>query len=281
MKIRQINSITLIHLLQIFFFTFICFSCNDNIRLNAPNKLIVILKADDLGDTTANWNRYIKVIADQGICSGIGIIAKNVHHKSFSAIREYANLKQEDGSPVIEFWNHGYDHFESKTDEKREFYDTSFRFQFEHMERAQHFFSDSLHINCSDFGAPFNRTTCITSSVLEHFPDIKIWQQFGKTEQYFHTDWKDPKFTYISSADKHIILSLDYLSLYELEAQDVKKNFNKDLMKPYIVIQIHPAIWNDKIFQSFDSIINFYKASNKVVFMTPNQYYVFLRSNQH
>ncbi|MFZ4725857.1 MAG: hypothetical protein ACOYMD_10465, partial [Paludibacter sp.] len=83
-------------------------SCNDDVSLNAPNGLIVIVKADDLGETNPNWNKFMKMVIDNDICVSIGIITKNVTtNESVEEIKRISNILQPNKFPVIEFWNHG------------------------------------------------------------------------------------------------------------------------------------------------------------------------------
>ena len=259
--------------------TCIFISCIDDVSQHQPKALIVILKADDFGDTTANWNRFIKKIIDDSICASIGVISKNVHENSIPEIQRISTLHQVNGSPVIEFWNHGYDHLNLKSnDEETEFLNTNSDYQYKHFELAQHFFSDSLHIICHSFGAPHNRSDCKTDSIIKKFPEINVWQQYTKLERYDRKVWKNPKYKVINNTDQHIVLSIDYLSLKSLNTVDFEKNFLNDYKKPYLLVQIHPAIWNDAMFENFERIIQFYKNSHKVQFMTPYQYFNYLHN---
>ncbi len=267
--------------LIIFFLTFLLsallVSCREDVSLNSPDGLVVILKADDLGEVDANWSRFIQKLIDDSICAGIGVISNNVSNVAITEIQRINNIKQKNGYPVVEFWNHGFDHKDLKPhDEQTEFFNTNFNYQHAHFNLAQHFFTDSLHITSHTFGAPHNRTQLITEKVIEKFSEINVWQNYGKTEKYSHTDWKDPKYNVIHDTDQRIILSIDYLSLHNLNIGDIEKNYAIDSKKPYIVIQIHPAAWNDEIFQKFETIVQFYKQSHRATFMTPNQYYQFL-----
>ncbi len=250
-------------------------SCKDDVSLNSPNGLVVILKADDMGDVGGNWNRFIQILVDDSICAGIGVISKNVHESSIPEIQKIANIKQKNGYPVVEFWNHGYDHIDLKPNsEITEFYNTDYNYQRTHFRLAQHFFSDTLHITSHSFGAPHNRTKLITEGIIESFPEINVWQHYGKIEQYTHTGWKDPKLRVIQETDKRIILSIDYLSLKSFNVESFEKNYINDNKKPYIIIQIHPATWNEEIFVKFENLIQFYKQSeHHATFMTPYQYY--------
>lgn len=259
--------------------TLIFISCSDYVYLHQTTGLIVILKADDLGDTTANWNRFVKKLVDDTICAGIGIISKNVHESSIPEIQRISTIYQEDGSPVVEFWNHGYDHLNLKpNDQVTEFFNTSYDYQYKHLQSAQHFFADSLQITCHDFGAPHNRSDSKTDSIIKNFPEINVWQQYTKLERYNRKIWKDPKYKIIDNANQHIVLSIDYLSLQSLNDSDFEKNFKKDTNKPYILIQIHPAIWNNAMFENFENLVQFYKTKHNARFMTPYQYYNYLHN---
>ena len=256
---------------------FIC-SCTEDISQNAPNGLVVILKADDLGETTANWNRFMKIIEDDSICAGIGVIANNVKTESSKIeIQRESALKQKNNFSIIEFWNHGYDH--SKIRGKTEFDGTDFDFQMNHIQKAQKFFTDSLHLSSHCFGAPFNRTTHITDEVLKSFPEINIWQCYEDIEKQHHSEWKDPDKKIIKSEDQHILLNVNYLYYHGFPIDNILNNYEKDKNKPYILIQIHPAVWNDKNFDSFEKLIHFYKTNKRATFMTPYQYYQFLHKH--
>jgi len=258
---------------------FIFMSCSDDVYLHQTKGLVVILKADDLGDTTANWNRFIKRLIDDSICAGIGVISKNVHESSIPELQRISTLNQEDGSPLVEFWNHGYDHINLKgNDQKTEFFNTTSDYQYKHLQLSQHFFEESLHITSHAFGAPHNRSDSKTDSIINNFPEINVWQQYSKLERYNRKVWKDPKYRIINNTDEHIVLTIDYLSLQSLKASDFEKNFKNDNKKPYILIQIHPAIWNNAMFENFENLVQFYKKKHKALFMTPYQYYNYLRS---
>ncbi len=282
MKVRPHLFLKSTRIILSIFILFFIISCRENVSLNSPDGMIIILKADDMGDTTANWNRFVKILIDDSINAGIGIISKNVHMSSVPEIQRVSDMKQKNGFPVVEFWNHGYDHVDLKEhDQVTEFYNTNYAYQHAHFELAQRFFSDTLHFTSHSFGAPHNRTTLLTETVVESFKEINIWQHYTKIEKYKHTGWKDPKFKVIGELDKHIILSIDYLSLKYLDIETMIKNYELDCKKPYLLIQIHPAGWDDEIFDKFKSLIQFYKQNHRAIFMTPYQYYQYLHKNSN
>ena len=224
-------------------------------------------------ETTPNWNKFIQVVIDKEICASIGIISKPLSSKnSISEIRRISKIKQKNNFPVIEFWNHGYDH--SKNGNKTEFYGTDFNYQLSHIQKSQDFFIDSLQFVSHSFGAPFNKTNSVTEAALKKHPDINVWMRYQKNEkQNSNHYWKDPKRNVINSSDRNLILHVDYLSLKDFYMDRLQKNFNKDKNKPYILIQIHPQHWDNKSFDNFIKLISFYKDQKRGVFMTPYQYY--------
>jgi hypothetical protein len=250
-------------------------SCGENISLNSPDQLVVIIKADDYGETTANWDRFIKIVSDSGICAGVGIIAKNVVTEStVSEIQRVSCILQANKYPVIEFWNHGYDH--SRVNDKYEFDGTDYNYQFGHIQSAQNFFSKTLYFTCRSFGAPFNKTSTETATAINHFPEINVWMCYQKIENQYPNNWKDPNKKVIKATDEHIILDVDYASVYKFKSDEMIKNYKHDKKKPYILIQLHPNVWKKASFDEFEKLIHFYKSGNRAIFMTPFQYYEYL-----
>jgi hypothetical protein len=243
--------------------------------LNAPNGLVVIIKADDLGDTTANWNRFMKIVVDNNICAGVGVIAGRVTTEGSKAeIRRVFQFKQENGFSAIEFWNHGYDH--SKINGVTEFSSSDTDAQANHIQLSQSFLFENLNTTCHTFGAPFNRTSGVTSSALKNSPEINVWLCYQSNEKHYLSEWKDPNKKVINKTDQHIILNTDYLYLYDFPIGVIINNYDRDKDKPYILIQIHPAKWDDSKFSRFEKLIHFYKDKHLATFMTPYQYYKYL-----
>lgn len=271
----HLNTLSLL-LLALNIFTY---SCSDELSVKYSNLPIVILKADDLGDTTANWNRFMKIVADNEICAGIGIITKNITTKSsLEELKRISNLKQENNSPTIEFWNHGYDH--SKEGNRTEFYGSDFEYQLSHIKKSQDYFTDSLAITCRTFSAPFNKSNSVTASALNQFPEIKIWMCYQKNEKVDDSKWKDPQRKTIDISDQNILLNVNYLYLHDFSFNNIKNRYNQDKKKPYILIQIHPALWDEESFDNFQKLITFYKDQKRAIFMTPYQYYQFLHEEE-
>jgi len=252
-------------------------SCRDDISLNAPNGLVVILKADDYGETSDHWNRFIKMIIDDSINASIGVIPRHVKtNGSITEIIRISNLKNTNNLPIIEFWAHGYDH--SNKGKIPEFQTNSLDYQIDHIRKAQKFFLDTLNISNNIFSTPFNTSSINTYLALKNFTDINIWMCYQKNEIQFHPEWKDPNLQVIKKSDKNILLNVTYISLGKFSTSDIINNFEIDKKRAYIIIQVHPAFWNEATYDNFEKLIYFYKMK-KVIFMTPNQYFNFLHKN--
>ena len=253
-------------------------SCTDNYPTNSPLGMIVILKADDLGDTTANWNRFISIVETKRISAGIGVIAQKITSQSaISEIKRITKIKQANQFPVIEFWNHGLDHIKRKG--KGEFVESR-SLQTERLIKSQKIIKKNSLLTSRSFGAPFNITTSTTADALESTPEINVWQCYQIHEKQDNPTWKDPKKSQISANDKHILLDVDYASVNNFDENKMIENFEKDKKKPYLLIQIHPNVWHEKHFQRFERLIDFYKNKN-ITFMTPYQYYEYLHGNEN
>ncbi|HPS10849.1 MAG TPA: hypothetical protein PK664_05710, partial [Paludibacteraceae bacterium] len=69
------------------------------------------------------------------------------------------------------------------------------------------------------------------------------------------------------------------LKLYDVPLTDIENYFKVEINDSYLVIQIHPNPWEDDDFADFQRMIDFLK-DKKVTFMTPDEYYQFLKSTK-
>lgn len=262
------------------FLTVVLYSCEEDALSNPDEIPIVILKADDLGEIDEAWARFMNIIQEEDICAGIGIITNNVKSpNTVNELQRIASKKQLNGFPVIEFWNHGYNHYSNGN--IKEFSGTSPDYQTEHIKLAQQFFIDTFKLPCHTFSAPYNRTCKETQKALAGFPEIKVWMCHEKLEETTGANWKNPKKNEIKQDDKQVVLYLDYLFLKGFNYKKINQNYKKDKSKPYILIQIHPANWKEDDFDSFQEFIRVYKNDKQAVFMTPYQYYEFLHGHEN
>lgn len=236
--------------------------------------MVVIIKADDLGNMTPNWERFIHMVEKNSICASIGIITSHVtNQNSIQEIKEITTYQQINGEPVIEFWNHGYDHSGDKNNS--EFFGTSLEYQTDHIKKSQQFFIDSLGINCVTFSTPFNRTSAETYQALTHAPEIHILMTAQKTEIYEKEKWVEIAKKPSKYNSFRIRLNIQFRSVSDVPLDKIKKHITSINDNAYVVVQIHPNLWDEKDFSDFQDMINLFKRK-QVQFMTPQQYYKFL-----
>lgn len=253
-------------------------SCERDHTIKA-NQTVVIIKADDLGNMTPNWQKYISMTIDNNIASSIGVITKNMTDRAtIEKVKEYSNLKNDKGESILEFWNHGYDH--SKTNKIYEFNGTDLTSQINDIKRSQTFFKDSLGLVCTTFSAPYNQSSKVTYEALKSFHEIKIWMCYQRNEKQFHSTWINPYFTKVKSNQSKIILDVKSESVYHIPFVSVEAFFKANKYAPYLVIQIHPNAWQDHDYADFQSLIEYLKTKN-VIFMTPLQYFNYLTNEKN
>jgi hypothetical protein len=172
-----------------------------------------------------------------------------------------------------------------------EFSGTPKIFQESHIQFAQQYFQDTLRRRNHTFGAPFNGSDAHTNASISNFNDINVWllylpilqngRNVGGNDVYPDHHWKNAKLG-LGAKDNHMFLNIDrtyYNSYDKFSAQPIIDNYPTDSSAPYIMLQIHPNAWHDpSFFQDLDRLIKFYK-SNDAVFMTPYQYFRYLRGN--
>jgi len=213
------------------------------------------------------------IIFKDSICGSIGIIADRIKTDStMEEIHKISEYKRENNFPVIEFWNHGYNHFKNKN--STEFDGSTTEYQANHLRMTRDFMEEKLKIQCYTFGAPYNRTDKNTVKALHSCPEICIWFCLKTLEKDEKQGWKNPD-DHSSSDVNKILLDVDYYFYKIFPIEKMISNYSKDQLKPYIVIQVHPLMWKDKNFDDFETLIKFYK-SKKSTFMTPYQYHQFL-----
>ena len=266
------------------FITFFCLfsclqaGCTDELSVNP--KLTVIIKADDLIDYSPNWQQFVSILQKNDISAAVGVTSDLVASKQATIvkIRELSSLTRKDKKPLIEFWNHGYDHSREK-DTKTEFNNSNFNQQSQHIRLAQQFFADSLRLTAKTFSAPFNNSTSTSLKAVTSFPEINVIMRSEKHEKYSLTrPWADPNKKRIKS-DNKICLNIRFLKLYDVPLTDIENYFKVEINDSYLVIQIHPNPWEDEDFADFQRMIDFLK-DKKVTFMTPDEYYQFLKSTK-
>ena len=223
-------------------------------------KQLIILKADDLKFSQQSiiplgFQRFIKCVESKKIKASMGIIGNSLekgNQEYFTILKEIAD----DGS--FEIWNHGYNHKLNGINENgetyHEFWNTTFDYQRDHLEKTQELALEKLGITLRAFGAPGNNHDSITLSVINEIDEIKVWF-YGNPES------------------NKLVLK----NLYNIEFGGPYPDFEKfvnnyPIDEKYLTLQIHPKAWDNNGFNQFELIIEFL-ITQKVAFITPYEFY--------
>lgn len=158
--------------------------------------------------------------------------------------------------PLTEFWTAGQPPRDNPA---------PYNPQFDHLTRTQDFLAQVLGIRSHSFGSPFNRTDHHTREALARIPDIKVWMCHTPTERPVPTS--------------QMLLRFDTLieawGPYRIDAKPIRDTWTNKFSKlPYLVIQLHPANWdnNNQGLIKFQELVSFL-SDQGARFMTPYQYY--------
>jgi len=260
------------NVLYILLFCLIIFghSCQNDQKNNI--KQFIILKADDLTFNPANtisqgWLRWMYYIENMKIKGSVGIVCNSLEKGDDKYI---SLIKSIHSRGAIEFWNHGYNHYQSYKGEKKpenpvwEFRNSSYEEQYEHLLKSQELVRTKLGIPMPVFGAPYNYIDKNTLKAVENIDEIKVW---------FFGD---------SSSTKFILSGRQY---GDIEFPAHNPNFQKFLDRynsrgkgrEYLVLQVHPNGYDDNKFKEFEQCINFL-IKQGVTFIKPSEYYQIVMS---
>lgn len=223
----------------------------------------ILLKADDLvydpvHTISDEWIRFLDFIHRNAVHAAAGIIGQSLESGSSSYLEK---LREIYAHGYVEFWNHGYTHLLNGTDKKgrifHEFSGSGLDSQLHNLRMTQQLAKDKLSLTLRTFGAPGNAVDEDTVKALEQIDEIKVWF-FGKPS----TKWVLQRFC-------------------NLELQTGQPDFQKfessyDASKEYLVLQLHPNMWDKERFSQFTQTIDFLK-KQRVEFVTPYSYYQYMR----
>jgi len=223
-------------------------------------KQLIILKADDLS-YSANYiiplgfQNFIDYIENNNIKASIGLIGNSLEVNNEQYLQYIKNISL-DGS--FEIWNHGYNHKLTGTNENgetyHEFWNTTFDYQRDHLEKTQELALEKLGITLRAFGAPGNNHDLITLDVINENDEIKLWF-YGNPES------------------NKIVLERHYNIEFSSQYPDYEEFVsNYPANEEYLALQIHPKAWDDEGFNQFELIIEFL-LTQKVAFITPYKFY--------
>ncbi|UCF64393.1 MAG: DUF2334 domain-containing protein [bacterium] len=226
-------------------------------------KQLIFLKADDLINDNSSvvslrWMTFLNYIKTKRIKASLGLIGNSLESGNTLYC---AYIKTVINSGYFEIWNHGYNHLLNSIDNEGqtvcEFYGTSYEFQKDHIVRTQNLAKEKLGITLHTFGAPGNAYNENTLKALEEVPDIKIWY-FGLED--------------FSRLALRRLGEIEYIVGFP-DFDRFMTNYDPE--KLYLVLQIHPNNWDEKMFEEFNKIIEFL-IQNNVTFINPYEYYTLI-----
>ncbi len=214
----------------------------------------VIIKADDLrARVSPNWRRFINWAEDRSYSVGLGLICNSLAIAPDSDI-DYLKALARWG---FELWLHGWDH--EIGEETAEFQGHSLARQKRHINASLSWAERKLGITLTTFGAPGNRSDRATALALQSSPQLKVWFDSGtarSVQDVIGIDWIAESTT-------------GRLRSFEDYTERVTNLSENDV----IVLQIHPAEWNDSDLGLFGRMVDHSVHSLERRLMTPYGYY--------
>lgn len=223
-------------------------------------KQLVILKADDLNYDPEHtfhpgYENFLRYLEERNIKAALGIVGKsliNGNDKYISTLKEMIN------NGLFEIWNHGFNHILNDTNEigelYHEFWNTSYNYQKEQIEKVQNSARDKLGITIHTFGSPGNQFDENTLQVIDEHEDLNIWF-FG-----------DPR------SSKLVLERICNIEFPTFFPDYQRFMYNRPADAELLVLQIHPKAWESEGLEEFKLIMD-YLIAQKVVFTTAYEYY--------
>mgnify|MGYP004523576543 FL=1 len=219
---------------------------------------VIIIKLDDLNAERVNifeeWADYADSV---GVKFGFGVIVNAFDNGTAEQINRIKTLGEREN---IELWLHGYDHalvnnngeFRQSREAQKE--------TFEKCIAA----ADKAGITFKSINAPFNDMNSDTADLLENdFTDITTVMIMTENKPVFLNNR-----SFNTLYNKNILES----GAGTVNTRDVFKDLYDELKNNnYILMQGHPAQWDEENKQTFKDIVYYLKAIG-AVFMTPSEY---------
>lgn len=241
------------------------------------DKPIVILKLDDLRDTTFDkFNNVADFILENNLKASFGINGKYLlnKHKNHPLI---TNTKYWANTGSIEIWHHGWDHskdgdrswYEYKQrdkDERDEYSDITSNYdrQYRDFKNTMDIVEELCGVTMRTFGSPYNQNDETFVEVINQFPDMKV--------VFF------PRTPISKQMELSIKTSSGRLNIEDgtgnADYDYFLTNYNSyDHSMEYMVLQAHPGNFSNQAMDSFKQICN-YLVENGHTFMTPHEYFI-------
>ena len=222
---------------------------------------VILLKLDDViapkvssTPVAPAWLKITDYLRTNHIKASFGIICESLEKDNAPYFQWIKDIQKEG---QIEFWMHGY-HMKT-AQEPGEFEQGTAAEQQAILEKSMKLAKEKLGFPLPAFGPHWSGTTDATDEALQAVPEIKIWL-YGPAK---------PKHFTRLSLDRVLALEnptfvpdpVKFKAVYEKNAAS----------REVLVLQGHPAQWDEKRWAGFVEIIEFLKSKN-VVFMTPSEY---------
>ncbi len=230
----------------------------------ADEPVYIIIKADDLAvprpDANVHpaWDRFAKAIESRNLKASVGVVSQCLE-KDCPKLEAWVKEYRDRG--VLEFWNHGYTHVQTKAPdgkELQEFKNASYEDQVETLRKCQDLSERRFGFKFAAFGSPFNGADENTAKALSQFPEIKVWM-YGR---------KSPE-TKQLVLDR--VMNLE-VPIFCPNSEDVKKSFEALKNCKVVTLQGHPAMWKESGFVEFEKVLD-YLVSKGAKFVTPSEYW--------
>ncbi|MAS92767.1 MAG: hypothetical protein CMO55_06170 [Verrucomicrobiales bacterium] len=240
-------------------FAFLFFAISSIAAAEQPQ--VIILKLDDVvsaglssGPVHHRWQKVADYLKENQIKGSFGIITESLEEDNPRFFKWITDIQDEG---LIEFWLHGYKR--RSAEDSGEFESGTAAEQQAILERGAQLAREKLGFELVAFGPHWSGTTEATDEALEAVPSIKIWLYGPKEPKHFSRLSLDRVLalenpTFVPDPEK-------FKATYEERAAD----------RDVLVLQGHPAQWDEKRWEGFLEIIAFLKSKN-VVFMTPSEY---------
>ncbi|MBH30792.1 MAG: hypothetical protein CMG71_02240 [Candidatus Marinimicrobia bacterium] len=218
----------------------------------------VIIKADDLNARVSpNWRKFINWTENRSYSVGLGLICNSLATAPTSDIHFLKSLDRR----RFELWLHGWDH--EIGEQIAEFQGRSLASQKRHIDESLKWAKRKLGISLKTFGPPGNRSDELTAIALESTPQLKVWFDSGTTE----TVQDAIDLNWIAESTTGRLRSFDVF----------REKLAGFIDKEVIVLQVHPAEWDDSDLELFGRMVDHVVLSLERRIMIPYGYYKWRR----
>ena len=238
---------------------------------------VVIFKLDDLRysykDSKADYT-YEDFVAwanwaeEENVDLSFGIICNSLEDEDgIDKSSYYKAIADMDASNNVEIWCHGYNHIQ--TGDAESGYNSEFNApveqQIETLQKCVNIVYEKTRVKLQSLGTPHNASNNDTAIALEAVDQFTTLIASGKNTLHGST--------FIHMKD-YINMEISTGVLDNLE--EIKNKFLLKATDDYVIFAGHVARWSQEDANKFKELVSWLKTQN-VVFMTPTEYYNFVK----